>query len=249
MFIRSIFAAVIGFCSIGVASTVVAETITIGFGQDKPPFVSKDCKDGIEVLLARELFSRAGFETSESCMTNKRLIHSYSNGAIDAGVTVPRDVDGMYYTEAFSGFENFAISRTSDGLTIDSVADLSDKSAIAWNNAAQVLGKEFDDVTSKNPGYEEANSQILQVKKFLAGRVQVIIIDKNIFRWLTKQIVENGEVKDVDTDFTYHPIFPGTLDYYIGFTDQEKALKADEALQSMRDDGTYQEIVDKYLSF
>lgn len=230
-------------------SAAYAEPVSVGFGQDKPPFVTEDCSDGIEVRLAKELFSRAGFEAVPHCMANKRMIHSYSTGAIDAGVTVPANVDGMFYTDVFSGFENFAITRTADNITIDSVADLGDKSTIAWNNAAEVLGDEFAAVTANNPKYEEATGQVMQVKKFLSGRVDVILIDKNIMRWLTKQAVESGELGDVDTEFTYHPIFPGTLDYYIGFSDEAKRDRANAALAEMRADGTYQKIVDEYLSF
>lgn len=230
------------------ATTAYADKISIGFGQDKPPFVSPDCSDGLEVRLAQELFSRAGYEFDANCMTNKRLVDSYSTGRIDAGVTVPDNVDGMHYTGAFSGFENFAISRTSDGLEVNSVGDLAGKSAIAWNNAAAVLGDEFAAVTGDNPDYEEAKSQVAQVKKFLNGRVDIVIIDKNIFRWLTKELIESGEVSGVETEFTYHPIFPGTLDYYIGFTDEEMRDQVDAALTAMREDGTYQQILDSYLS-
>ncbi|NIZ14513.1 ABC transporter substrate-binding protein [Phaeobacter sp. HF9A] len=241
--------AIAGIAALGLSLPAAAETLSIGYGQDKPPFVSSDCSDGIEVLLARELFKRAGYDIEEKCMANKRLILSYVNGDIDAGVTVPNDKDGMYYTDAFSGFENFVITRTSDNYTIDSVSDLGDVAAIAWNNAAEVLGQEFADVTSKNPKYREASSQISQVKVFLSGRSDAIIIDKNIFRWLTKTIIESGELGDFETDFTYHAIFPGTLDYYIGFTDEDQAKKANDALHSMREDGTYQKILDSYLSF
>lgn len=229
------------------ASAGSAEKISIGFGQDKPPFVSPDCSDGIEVRLATELFSRAGLEIDQQCMTNKRLVNSYTTGRLAAGVTVPNNVDGMYYTDAFSGFENFAISRTADGLNINSIADLADVSAIAWNNAAAALGDEFAAVTGGNKKYEEAKSQVAQVKKFLSGRVQVVIIDKNIMRWLTKSLIESGEVANADTEFTYHPIFPGKLDYYIGFADEALRDRVNEALKGMREDGTYQAIVDEYL--
>lgn len=249
MFTRVTLAITATFSSLVMATSASAETLQIAYGKDKPPFVSADCSDGIEVLLARELFKRAGYDVDEKCVTNKRMIHDYTTGGIDAGVTVPNDVDGMYYTDTFSGFENFAITRTSENLTIDSIADLGSVSAIAWNNAAAVLGDEFAAVEDNNPGYEEASSQVQQVKVFLSGRTQAIIIDKNIFRWLTKTILDSGELGDFETEFTYHPIFPGTLDYYIGFANEEHAQKANEALQSMRDDGTYQEILDSYLSF
>lgn len=236
-------------CVLLSATSAMAEKITIGFGQDKPPFVNANCDDGIEVRLAEEMFARAGVEVDAQCMTNKRVVESYISGGLDAGMSVAKTDDTAYYTEKFSGFENFVITRTADGHTVDSVADLAGISAIAWNNAANVLGEEFRAVTSNNPGYEEAKSQNSQVKRFLSGRVDAVIIDKNIFRWLTKQIIENGELSGVDTDFTYHAVFPKTLDYYVGFKDQGLRDRAEAALESMRADGTYQQIVDKYLAF
>lgn len=233
----------------GGASLAFSDEIVVGFGQDKAPFVTADCSDGIEVRLAHEIFARAGFEVTPRCLTNKNLIRAYSMGVIDAGVSVPNDAPGMFYTDEFSGFENFAVTHSSENLSISSISDLADKSTIAWNNAAAVLGEEFAAVMAGNPGYEEADGQMAQVEAFLLGRKEVIVIDKNIFRWLTQQILGLGGIGEPDTEFTYHPIFPGVLGYYIGFSDVALRDRANAALAEMRADGSYQRIVDEYLKF
>ncbi|OOE80040.1 hypothetical protein BZG72_12810 [Salinivibrio sp. PR6] len=232
---------------LGTPIMVTAETLTIAYGKSKPPFVTKSCDDGIEVDLAREAFQRANYKIEEFCMVNRRMIYSYVNGTIDAGVSVPNDEKGMFYTEVFSSFENLVVTRTSDYIIIDSIADLGHISSVAWNNAQAVLGDEFAEVVRNNPKYREHVSQIAQVKMFLSGRVDAIIIDKNIFLWLTNKLIESGELSNINTTFTYHRIFSETVNYYIGFSNEKHAKKINDALQSMRRDGTYQEIIDSYI--
>ncbi|CAM3902363.1 substrate-binding periplasmic protein [Vibrio aquimaris] len=226
-----------------------AESLKIGYGQKRPPFVNNSCSDGVEIRLARELFSRAGFQDmSERCMNNKRLIVAYQNNSVDAAITVPKTNNpSLYYTSVFSGYQNIAISMSKDNLTINSVSDLLDKSVAAWHNAGNVLG--LQSLMSDNRKYKEYSRSIRQVLLFLHGRVQVIIIDKSIFRYLTKKAIkDNDDLSNVDFQFTYHPIFPGTSDYYIGFTNKSYRDRAEAALKSMRNDGSYKKIVDNFLN-
>ena len=226
-----------------VSFPVASEPLLVAFGKNKPPFVNSDCNDGIEIRLAREIFSRAGFtELKFICVSNKRLNKLYKAGDVDISATVPKDSGGaFFYSSAFSGFENFAISRKEEGLIINSIDDLAGKSVVAWNNASTVLGSKFEEIMSKNNMYFEPNNQRSQAKMFLLERAQVIVIDKNIFRYLSKGMGFK------DSDFTYHSIFPRTLDYYLGFSDELLRDKVENALNDIRLDGTYKSILRSYF--
>jgi ABC-type amino acid transport substrate-binding protein len=94
---------------------------------------------------------------------------------------------------------------------------------------------------------KEEPKQDLQVKSFLADRYQVIIIDKTIFRFIAKGIKKEMNLKDEDFVFQYHKLFPSLTSLYVGFKDQELMKKFDKALTEMKNDGTYNKIIESYV--
>ncbi len=216
--------------------------VKVGFGQDKPPFVSDN--KGIEVSIVEEIGRRTGTAIAPVFMSNLRLQKSLGDGEIDVAASVPESKDYIV-SSPFISFNNGAFTLKSAGIRLDSLGELRGKSIVAWQNARGDLGAEFTQAVADNAAYKEIPSQLNQVKMFLSGRADAIVIDKDIFSWHVKS--EGAEFKKTVDDYEFHKIIPGYTHLYLGFRRQDLRDQFDKALQAMNEDGTYRKIIDSYV--
>ncbi len=128
--------------------------------------------------------------------------------------------------------------------------DLKGKSIISWQGAPADLNNATFTAMLKagELNLKEQAKQNLQVKAFLVDNFEVILIDKTILRYLSKELKKEMNLKDDDTKFDYHKLFSGLTSFYVGFRDQELMKKFDKALAEMKNDGTYNKIIESYVS-
>ena len=233
-----------------IASMAHAEEVKVAFGKSKPPFVIDDSQSGIEVSLAKEAFKRAGFSIKEIFVTNKRLVAELKDHSVEASVSVQKDQPEFYYSGDFTTFDNYAVTKKKKNYKIESFEDLKGKSIISWQNAPADLKNEKFTAMLKSGELDlkEQPIQILQVKTFLTDRADVIIIDKTILRYLTNKYKKEMGLTEQETEFDYHKLFPGTTSFYVGFRDKDLMEKFDKALTGMKNDGTYNKIIESYVA-
>lgn len=230
-----------------------SDEFTVGFGQDKPPFVIGKTKTGLEIDIFREALAYKGHTLNVFHMPNKRLQRALIDTQdIDAVATV-RQVpgDGLYYVDEFMYFDNYAISKVRDDLEINEVSDLIGLSIITWQNAYRDLGPDFENAFQPNPPeaykslYKEHHSQEGQSLMFWEDRAQVIVIDKTIFGWYSKQL--SGET-DTSPEVVYHPIFSGRTYFQAAFRNEQLAKDFEEGLENLKSTGRYDELYHKYVN-
>lgn len=231
-----------------VPKAIFAQDVTLGFGIDKPPFITGE-EEGVEVDLAKEAFKRLGYSTIKILhMSNKRIVSSLKNGVITAGPIAKGNpgVDFCYTSTSFIDFHNFVITRESSDLKPKSVQDLANPiyDIAAFQNAVVTIGPEYAEVVRKNKNYHEFGSQKSQVKMFLTGRKNSLVIDRYIYQYWAK-VLQPQERPQV----LYHPLFDKVNSLYFGFRAEDKELceKFSRALKGMKDDGTYKKILGKRI--
>lgn len=78
---------------------------------------------------------------------------------------------------------------------------------------------------------------------FWLGRVDAIVIDRAIFAWYKREL---SGTMDVEDELVYHNIFHSGTWFNAAFADRTQRDQFNAALRSMKADGSYQRILDKY---
>lgn len=236
--------------AIVLGSLLTAKEMVIAFTGDIPPYIQDNAQTGLEVEIVREALAVKGHEFNTVQYPYKVLETAVEKMGVDAAAGVREKEDSTYYSDFFIDFQNAAITKTGKNLTIKRIADLKGKTIVIWQNAWRDLGVEFERFfapTNKENYmnlYQEIGDQKQQVELFWQNKADVIIIDVTIFRWLTKQVADKY---DVSEKLTYHELFSQKTSFQLNFKDEEMRDDFNEGLRTIKENGKYQEIFDKYL--
>ena len=126
---------------------------------------------------------------------------------------------------------------------IDDIKSLSGKSMVAFQNAKKYLGEDFNKIIKYSMDYREVAEQMKQIELLFLHRTEVIILDINIFKYLLK----HNTTARVSQPFKVHYIF-NERQYSAAFKSEKNRDVFDEGIKTMKEQGTYQIIVDKYLN-
>ncbi|NQZ33144.1 MAG: ABC transporter substrate-binding protein [Oceanospirillaceae bacterium] len=233
---------------IALSAATQADSLTVAFGKSKAPFVFKENGEwrGIEIDIVRAALEHVGHDIKDAAyVSNRRLAMAIPKMDLDVAVTISEAENRIFYSDNFITFKNYAISRTTENLNIQSIKDLANYSFVTWQNAVHHLGPEFKKLfMEENSNYHEYAEQAVQNTVFWHKRYDVILVDKNIFLWHKKQLKDK-----VDTNIavTYHNILPSSLAYKVGFKTQRIRDDFNRGLQYLRSSGQYQALFDKYI--
>jgi polar amino acid transport system substrate-binding protein len=221
-------------------------TIKIAFGFDKPPFVfGKNTLKGIEPDLIQESFALMNYKVEAVRMTKDKLSKILDTpNDIEAVSTITPHNPKLFASDDFTSYENYAISRKSEHLHLQSIDDLKYVNFVTWNGAYNDLGEKFYKMFNPiNGTYKTAyHDNIVQsddVKLFFSGKADILIIDKTIFHWYKKLF------KNQDT-YTFHPIFPEKKIYPVSFRDEKMRDIFNQGFAKLKKTGRYKEILDFY---
>ncbi len=223
--------------------------LNIAFGYDKPPYTfSKNSTVGIEPDLVKAILEPLGYKINIIQM-NKFYLENilYEKNNYDAAVSISkRENDGLCYSDNFTYYENYAITRKKDHIKIDSIDDLKNVDFVSWNGSYNDLGEHFYKLFNPQDGlyknrYHQNPSQMEDVKMFFDKKVDAILIDKNIFKWYKTYF-------QIDDEFEFHKIFPKKKWYSVAFRDKKLCKEFNSGLKKIKEDGTYNKIINYYLS-
>ena len=224
----------------------LARDFHIGFSFAKPPYVfashSRDYTElkGIEIDLVEEILSLDGYGFTPHFFPYNRLVPDLKARRIDAAATVRPAAGTLFYSDPFIHFNNYAITHP-DAPPIRNLEDLAGRSAVGWQGATHDLGKGFADITQKMAHYSEIASQQRQIDIFLNRRVDVIIIDKYIFRHWAAHVGHNPD------KFAYNGIFNDKTEFVVGFITEKDRDMFNKGLKLVKENGTYEAIYKQYI--
>lgn len=227
------------------AGSVAAKDLTVGVPRSVPPYVIPETWGGIEYEVVKQSLALAGHTITPKLTVLARVPKEMSLGSIDAGLTMrPETGVDSCYSDPHVTYRNYVITLESSKLAIDSVADLADKSVVAFQNAHIYLGEDYARAVGKSPSYREEANQVVQALLLYSGRIQAVVADYNIFRWYAAEV--RGKV-DVTQKLHLHPVFPPT-EYHVAFRDPAICAQFNAGLAKLKASGEFDRIVSGYLA-
>ena len=221
-------------------TTVEPGVLTMGTNATFPPYEYKDGDDvvGIDAEIAQALADKLGLQLEIVDMDFDSLVASVQSGKIDmslAGMTVTEErKQNVDFTDSYAtGVQVIIVKEDSD---IASADDLEGKLIGVQQGTTGHLYCS-DDFGEDNV-IPYANGATA-VQALLQGKVDCVVIDQEP----AKAFVEaNAGLKILETAYT-------TEDYAAAVSKDNPALTAalNSALQELKDDGTIQGILDKYI--
>ncbi len=222
------------------------QTINVVLGLDKPPFIfGKTSNKGIEPDLLKEIFNNMGYKLNMVQKTKdymQTILNKQNN--IDIVATISPSNTKLFYSDSFTTYENFVITRKSDHFNIENINDLKFIQFVAWNGAYNDLGDEFYNLFNPINGtakqsYNNNTSQKDDMQMFLSKKVNAIIIDKTIFNWFKLHFNDTEE-------YDFHSIFKDKKSYPVTFKSKELRDEFNIALKKIKLSGRYNEIMKFY---
>tara|TARA_R110001592_G_scaffold68269_3_gene209131 strand:+ start:9797 stop:10567 length:771 start_codon:yes stop_codon:yes gene_type:complete len=228
-----------------------AKEVVIGFGKNKAPFVIQETGQGLEIDIFREALAFRGHTLSIVHVDNKGLLTALISQRVD-GVATARDSERRFCeVDKFIEFDNVAISLKSRNVKVGSVKDLKAYNLVAWENAYQDLGSEFNrlfkpDAQGLLPvGYFEHRNQEAQNAMFWAGRADLIVVDKTIFAWYKKQLSTQYLT---DQPLDTHMIFGKKTYFPALFSDEVLCEDFRAGLENLKKVNRYQQLFEEYTN-
>ncbi len=224
------------------------ESLRVGFGEHRPPYIISTDNSGIEVDIVRTILNNMGYKVEPVYLSNIQLHTAFDQQRLDLATSVRDQYDfkTLYYSDPYIKYSNVAVSRVSNHLDISTIADLKGKRVGAWELAHGDLGEEFKQVSTElGPRYFEYDNQQQQNLAFWQGKVDVLIVDELIFKWMRLQL---GKSIRTDYPIVTHLLLNDSTEYKVSFKDPALRDRFNKELQALGDNGEYQAIIDRYTT-
>jgi polar amino acid transport system substrate-binding protein len=219
--------------------------VRVGMGLSKPPYIMESGDRGMEFEIAEKALAAGGCKMVPLHFPPARALALLRAGQIDAMLTVDEGIGGNdYFSEPYLNYRNVAVTLAKRHIALRNVEDLLAYSVAAFQNANVILGPRFKAVAASHPDYKEYPQQITQDKMLFTGRVDVVVGDQLIFRYFSARL-EPGI--DGSQAVEFHHIFPPNPRKAV-FRDATLRDRFNDGLRTIRRNGTYDEIMRKYMA-
>ncbi|WP_286272565.1 substrate-binding periplasmic protein [Thalassotalea hakodatensis] len=196
------------FCALSFI-TFGKETLNVVVGLTKPPYVIEKTQSGFELELITNVLNQLNKQPNYIFVPFGRSERMLNEHDIDIILTANKQIigDKAYLSEPYITYQNVAISLKKNELRIDKVADLASYSLATFQSAHKVLGSEFAKSAELSPVYIQIIKQQHQLEMLFKERVEVIIMDKNIFAYMLSKYYPGEDINQL----TIHKVFPESL--------------------------------------
>jgi len=218
--------------------------LTFAVGLALAPYNIPEENCGIEMDIVREALEMKGYRVKTKYVPFARRIREIAEGEVDGVLTVNENSGlDVFLSDPHIACDNVAVSLKKNNFKIEKMGDLKDKSILTFQNARKYLGKEFVAAADASPDYREISKQELQINLLYGHRVDVIVLDKNIFYYHRKR----NKMVDIEQPIDMWYIFPKVL-FRVGFVDKKVRDDFNDGLKQLCSSGRYDEIIHKYIS-
>jgi polar amino acid transport system substrate-binding protein len=234
------------FFLLGCSLTTSAQSLRVGFGTHKPPYIFENEARGLEYDIVMAAAQRGGLEPVAYYAPLERLNLMLSRGQIDLITTTnERSGGAAFYSDTYIRYQNVAVALRSRNLDIQRVSDLAGYSVNAFQRARFLLSSEFQAMAAANPRYREDAFQIARNRMLYSGRVDVVVTDMRILRYFNRLVYAQV---DVTQPLTLYPILAAS-DYQLGCRQQVHCQRFSQGLAAIRQSGEYTAIERRYAMY
>lgn len=224
---------------------VMAETVSVGMGLNKPPYVMEAGKAGLEVEIAQQALAVAGHTMLAQQLPPARGLMLQRAGQLDMLLSVDEGIGGNgYFSEPYLNYQNVAMSLAYRKLPIKRIEDLANYSVAAFQNASVILGERFKAMASHHPNYKEYPQQIIQNNLLFSERVDVIVGDRRVLHYLTGLLDHRV---DASKPVTIHAVFSPSPRKAV-FKDAALRDQFNSGLKTIQANGVYDAILKKHAN-
>lgn len=229
------------------AARAWAVDVSMAFGERIPPFCFPQTNSGIEVEVIREALAYRGHRLRPQYFPFARVPKAFADGSVDAAMTdLGQDLAaaGGHYGEPAVLYDNVFISLKDRRLVIKKPEDLKGLTVISFAGAVRRYPQWLEAVKAAGH-YTEQNDQSVQVRTLMRGRYDLVLSDRNIFKYFALQYRrEGGESLPVEE----HPFTTvNPQDYRPVFRSKQVRDDFNAGLEHLKKTGRYQAIYDRYL--
>lgn len=143
--------------------------------------------DGIEYQLVSRIFANAGYQVEFEFHSYSRLLKQFSDKKLDCASPVAIDIAGAHYTKPYLSFQDVVLSRAEKQFDIKQLTDLSGKRIVAYQQARQVLGADFANITTL-ANYVELADRELQLELLFNDRVDLVVGEQRVLLYLAAAV-------------------------------------------------------------
>jgi polar amino acid transport system substrate-binding protein len=210
------------------------------------PYVGESLPQyGFTTAIVSEAFKRAGYEVKVDFMPWTRVIKESGEGTYDAAFPEyysEERAQEFLMSEPFTSGPLGFYKRKADKITYTKLEDL--KPYRIGVVIGYINTPEFDAANYLKK--DEANSDEQNIRKLLAGRIDLAVIDKYVAQQLIKTSIPEaaGALEFMEPPLQDQPLYVIFPRKTAGSEEKLKAFNA--ALKTMRDDGTLADILNEY---
>ena len=217
--------------------------VAMAIGMAIAPYNIPESNSGIELDIVREALGMKGYVIVPKYVPFARRNLELLEKRVDGVLTINTN-SGIeaYYSDEHLVCENVVVSLKKKGLKVEKAQDLKGKSVVAFQEATIYLGEDFAAMAKENPEYRELAGQQLQINLLYGDRVDAIVLDRNIFRYLKERNRKVDTTQPVDIACIFKP-----TPFRVAFSSKKVRDDFNEGLRKLRESGRYGEIVEGYL--
>ncbi len=200
---------------------------------------------GFEVEIVSEALALQGYGVKFVYEPLKRTKFSFKHKRVDGVMDVKDhypEIQGTFLSDEHITYLNTVVTLKTNNITINAIADLTDKRVIGFQQASIAFGEGFKTMTEHNPDYSEMANQSNQIAMLFLKRIDAIVLDRHIFKY------HRNRLKNVQSDqpVTFHELFEPSK-FRIAFRERKLRDAFNLGLKKLRASGRYQEIIDSYI--
>ncbi|WP_162558618.1 substrate-binding periplasmic protein [Saliniradius amylolyticus] len=216
--------------------------LLLAVGWTKPPYVIQHNGSGFEMDFIKAVMADAGYSVKPVYVPFGRSSQILFDGEVDGAFTQSHNIASVapLLSEPYISYQNVAITLSDADIELGSVDELREYSVVAFQRAEDILGEAYADAINQSPVYTELANQEQQVQMLLEGRMDVAIMDVNIFNYLAKKWLLKP-LNEVDV----HYLFPATS-YAMGLKDGKVREAFNRALERFKASERYRQLIQQY---
>ena len=212
-------------------------------GLSKPPYIIEEEQSGFEIELITHVLTQMHIEPTFLYVPLGRSMNLLDKNIGQALLTINKHIvkQKKHRTDPYVTYQNVAISLAKNKIELNHIKDLPQYRVAAFQMANRYLGRNYGRTVKLSKHYLEIPNQFRQVKLFLEQKVDVVVMDINIFNYYLNKI--EGDV--INTKVAVHYIFPKNP-YSLAFKDPTLVVPFNEQLAIFKASSQYANLLAKY---
>lgn len=232
------------FIQLAIPSCLFAQgKFEVVVGMTKEPYVMEKDLSGFEIEVIRNTLALMDKSAEFVFIPYGHSLKVLEVGEIDAVMSVSDAIyqDISRLSDVYITYRDVAISLKNRNLSINDISDLANYSVVSFQQASDLFGSRFAEAVKASPLYMETEKQATHPKMLLTGKVDVVVIDLNIFNYHVK---DQG-LTSLEDGVTIHDIFPPTT-LRMAFKNKADIPAFNQAYKQFIGTNSYQQLVKKY---